>query len=86
MDELWLWIGFNIFVLGMLAVDLLVFHREAHEVGTREAAAWSAVWVALAVAFGAGVYAVRGHETGLEYFAGYLVEKRSPSITSSFSS
>jgi tellurite resistance protein TerC len=75
MDQLWVWIGFNAFVLAMLAIDLFVFHREAHEVRTREAAAWSAVWVALAVAFGAGVYAILGREAGLEFFAGYLIEK-----------
>jgi tellurite resistance protein TerC len=75
MDQTWLWIGFNAFVLAMLAVDLLVFHREAHEVRLREAAAWSGVWIALAVLFGGGVYAFMGRDAGLEYFAGYLIEK-----------
>jgi tellurite resistance protein TerC len=75
MDQAWLWIGFNVFVLAMLAVDLFVFHREAHEVTTREAAGWTALWVALALMFGAGVYAFMGRESGLEYFAGYLIEK-----------
>ena len=55
MDQLWLWIGFNTFVLAMLAVDLFVFHKEAHEVRLREAAAWSVVWIVLALLFGAGV-------------------------------
>ena len=75
MEQPWLWIGFNAFVLAMLAVDLFVFHRDAHEVRLREAAAWSVVWIALAVAFGAGVYRWMGPEAGLEYFAGYLIEK-----------
>jgi tellurite resistance protein TerC len=75
MDQLWLWTGFNLFVLMMLAVDLLVFHREAHDVAPREAAAWSVVWVALAMVFGGGVYLFAGREAGLEYFAGYLIEK-----------
>jgi tellurite resistance protein TerC len=75
MDQAWLWIGFNLFVLAMLAVDLLVFHKEAHEVTTREAATWTVVWVALALTFGAGVYVFRGRDAGLEYFAGYLIEK-----------
>ena len=75
MDQLWLWIAFNAFVLAMLAVDLCVFHKEAHEVRPREAAAWSVVWVALALLFGAGVYAFMGREAGLEFFAGYLIEK-----------
>jgi tellurite resistance protein TerC len=74
-DQLWLWIAFNAFVLAMLAVDLLVFHKEAHEVRVREAAAWSLVWVALALLFGAGVYRFMGRDAGLEYFAGYLIEK-----------
>ena len=75
MDQAWLWVGFNLFVLAMLAVDLLVFHRTAHEVSTKEAAGWTALWVALAVVFGAGVYSFMGREAGLEYFAGYLIEK-----------
>jgi tellurite resistance protein TerC len=75
MDQTWLWVGFNGFVLVMLAVDLLVFHKEAHEVASREAAAWTVVWVALAVLFGAGVYAFMGRDAGLEYFAGYFIEK-----------
>jgi len=75
MDQTWLWVGFNAFVLGMLAVDLLVFHKEAHEVASGEAAAWTVVWVALAVLFGGGVYAFMGRDAGLEYFAGYLIEK-----------
>ena len=75
MDQTWLWIGFNAFVLAMLAVDLLVFHREAHEVHVREAATWSVVWIALALAFGGGVYAFMGPQAGLQYFAGYVIEK-----------
>src|SRR5687768_12126100 len=59
----------------MLAVDLLVFHKEAHEVQVREAAMWSLVWVALALLFGVGVYQFMGRVAGLEYFAGYLIEK-----------
>ena len=73
MDQTTLWIGFNVFVLAMLAVDLFVFHREAHEVRSWEAATWTAVWVAVAVLFGAGVYRFMGRDAGLEYFAGYLI-------------
>ncbi len=74
-DQIWLWVGFNVFVLAMLAVDLFVFHKEAHEVTSAEAATWTVVWVALALMFGAGVYAFMGRDAGLEYFAGYLIEK-----------
>lgn len=75
MDQVWLWVGFNVFVLAMLAVDLFVFHREAHAVRTVEALAWSAVWIILALLFGVGVYALMGREAGLQYFAGYLIER-----------
>jgi tellurite resistance protein TerC len=75
MDQFWLWIGFNAFVLSMLAVDLFVFHKEAHEVRAAEAAGWSVLWIALAVLFGAGVYRFMGPQAGLEFFAGYLIEK-----------
>jgi len=70
-----LWGGFVAFVLAMLAVDLGVFHRKAHEVSLKEAGAWSAVWVALALTFNAGVYAWLGPERALEFTAGYLIEK-----------
>lgn len=52
----WLYVGFTVFVLGMLALDLGVFHRQAHEVGFREAATWSVVWVGLALVFNALLY------------------------------
>ena len=75
MDQVWFWIAFNVFVLAMLAVDLFVFHKDAHEVRAREAATWSVVWIALAMLFGAGVYRFMGRDAGLEYFTGYLIEK-----------
>jgi tellurite resistance protein TerC len=59
----------------MLALDLGVFHRDAHEVSRREALAWSAVWIGLAAVFNLGVYIFRGQEAGLEWTTGYLVEK-----------
>lgn len=70
-----MWVAFLVLVVGMLALDLGVFQRKTHEVGVREALAWSAVWIALALAFGGGVYHFRGPELGLEFFAGYLLEK-----------
>lgn len=72
---LWVWFAFLTGVLGMLALDLGVFHRKAHEVSVRAAAIWSAVWVSVAVAFGVGVWQWMGPEKGLEYFTGYLLEK-----------
>jgi tellurite resistance protein TerC len=52
----WFYLAFLGGVLILLALDLRVFHREAHEVSFREAATWSAVWVGLALAFGYGLY------------------------------
>ena len=75
MEQLGVWVGFNVFVLTMLAIDLLVFHKEAHEVSMKEAAGWSVFWITLAMAFGAGIYVRLGPEPGLEYFTGYLIEK-----------
>ena len=71
----WLWGGFLAFVLAMLAVDLGLFHRKAHEVSLREAAAWSVAWVALATLFGVGVHVWFGPGPALEFTTGYLIEK-----------
>ena len=70
-----LWAGFLLFVLAMLVVDLGVFHKKAHEVSLKEAAAWSVVWVALAIVFNVGVYVWFGADRALEFTAGYLIEK-----------
>ena len=75
MDQLWAWVAFNIFVLAMLALDLFVFHRKAHEVPLREAAGWTIFWISLALVFGAGLYFVEGSGVALEYLTGYLIEK-----------
>ncbi len=73
-SQLFLWVVFNVFVLGILALDLLVLHRKAHAVSLREAAAWSCAWVSLALIFGLGVYYFRGAEKGLEFLTGYVIE------------
>jgi len=72
---IWVWFAFIGGVLGMLALDLGVFHRKAHTVSVREAAIWSAVWVALSLAFAGLVYAWQGPDKGLEFITGYLIEK-----------
>ncbi|MFD3420063.1 TerC family protein [Streptomyces decoyicus] len=71
---LWLWLAFAATVVVSLAVDLLA-HRQAHVIGFKEAAAWSAVWVGLAIAFGALVYLVVGTDAGVEYTTAWLLEK-----------
>lgn len=70
-----LWGAFTLFVLGLLALDLGVFHRKAHAVGTREALGWSLFWIILALLFNAGVVRWFGAERGLEFLTGYLIEK-----------
>lgn len=82
---IWLWIGFNVFVLFMLALDLGVFHRHSHVVSTKEAAIWSVVWIGLAMLFNAGIYffwdvfspqsSYTNSEASLAFFTGYLIEK-----------
>ena len=56
MDSIYLWVGFNLFILAMLAVDLGIFHRKSHTVGFVEAMSWSGVWVTLALIFNAGIW------------------------------
>jgi tellurite resistance protein TerC len=73
--DLWVWLAFAAFIAVMLALDLFVFHREAHEVSFREATVFSAVWIGLGLAFGAIVWAWQGATAGGEYYAGYLIEK-----------
>ena len=82
---IWLWIGFNVFVLFMLALDLGIFHRHSHVVSTKEAAIWSVVWIGLAMLFNAGIYFFwdvlspqsnyANSEASLAFFTGYLIEK-----------
>lgn len=72
---LWAWAAFLAFVVVMLALDLFVLHRRAHEVSLREAAAWSAVWVAIGAGFGGMLWAWADSGAAQAYFAGYLIEK-----------
>ncbi|MFI1279242.1 TerC family protein [Streptomyces sp. NPDC020858] len=70
----WLWIVFAATVLLSLAIDLLA-HREAHVIGFREAAAWSGVWVGLALIFGGVIFTVVSTQAGVEYMTAWLLEK-----------
>jgi tellurite resistance protein TerC len=88
---IWLWLGFVLLILGLLALDLGVFHRRPHVIHLREAFQWTGVWVALAMAFNVlvhfmyqhhwlGIGQVFGHEVGghqaaLDFFTGYVIEK-----------
>ncbi len=70
-----LWIGFNLFVLASIALDLGVFNRRLHKISLREAGLFSLLWVALSVLFGFGLLHYYGHQASLEFFTGYLIEK-----------
>ncbi|MBN2563368.1 MAG: TerC/Alx family metal homeostasis membrane protein [Phycisphaerae bacterium] len=89
--SLWLWLGFILFILTMLGLDLGVFNRKAHVVSTGEALVWTAFWVMLALAFNCGVYWIyeqdiagasamsgsdmSGQQAALQFFTGYVIEK-----------
>ena len=73
--NIWFWIGFNAFVLAMLALDLGVFHRKAHVVRPKEAMAWVAVWVALAMLFAGGLWFFKDAHTALTFVTGYVIEE-----------
>ena len=84
-SSIFLWIGFNLFILALLALDLGVFHRRAHAVSAKEAAIWSGVWISLALLFNGAIYlfwerivpgdALSNSEAALEFLTGYLIEK-----------
>ena len=91
MTEIWVWVGFLVFIGAMVALDLGVFHRRQRVVGLAEALGWTALWVALALAFNVGIYFLygenwlgwsdlhshdlTGEQAALQFFTGYLVEK-----------
>jgi tellurite resistance protein TerC len=70
----WAWIAFFVFVVAMLAIDLGIFQREAHEVRMQEALIWCGVWVTIALLFGGVLWRWRGGELAEQYVAAYLVE------------
>jgi tellurite resistance protein TerC len=70
----WIYVGFTIFVLGTLALDLGVFHRKAHAVHPKEAGVWVAIWTSLALVFAAILYFWKGSEQSLLFVTGYLIE------------
>lgn len=74
-DQLLIWGGFCLLVVVMLALDLGVLGGRDQIIGIREALIWSVVWVVIALAFNAGVYYFKGPEAGLNFLAGYLIER-----------
>jgi tellurite resistance protein TerC len=84
-ESIWLWVGFLVFVLAMLAIDLGVFHREAHTVSVKEAGIWTVVWISLAMLFAGGIYFFwdnlvptsdyTNSEATLTFLTAYVIEK-----------
>lgn len=70
-----LWIAFGVIVFVMLAIDLGIFNRKSHEVGLKEALAWSAVWIGLALLFNVAIWHLLPPPAGVDFLAGYLLEK-----------
>ncbi|HTE30369.1 MAG TPA: TerC family protein [Chryseolinea sp.] len=75
MNQAYLWVGFNLFVILMLILDLGVFHRKSKEISIREALVWTAVWVILSLIFNAFIYFSFGKESAFEFLTGYVIEK-----------
>lgn len=75
MSQTWIWAVFVIGVMGMLYLDFRCFSGKDREPEIKQALLWSAFWILLSLAFCAGVYFFRGHEQGISFLTGYLVEK-----------
>jgi tellurite resistance protein TerC len=74
-NDLFLWIGFNAGILGLLALDLIIFNRRPHEIKIKESLLWSAFWIAISLGFNVVVYFWKGYESALQFLTGYLIEK-----------
>ncbi len=72
--SIWAWVAFLAVILGLLALDLGVFHRSAHAVTVREAAIWTVVWISLSLLFNLGLYFWAGPQVAVEFLTGYLIE------------
>jgi tellurite resistance protein TerC len=72
---LWVWVAFLALVVVLLVLDLLLVHRTAHVISTKEAAIESAAWISLGVAFAGVVWLAWGGQAAGEYISGYLIEK-----------
>ncbi|MEM7551962.1 MAG: TerC family protein [Bacteroidota bacterium] len=75
MNQTSLWVGFNLAVLLLLALDLGVFHKKSKEITVKEALLWTCTWVFLAFLFNIFVYYQLGQEKAFEFFTGYVIEK-----------
>lgn len=74
-EEGYVLIGFGVLILGLLALDLFIFNREAHKVSTKEALYWSIVWIGIGLLFGGYIYWDFGLEKASQYYSAFLIEK-----------
>lgn len=72
---IYVWVGFVVFIIAMLALDLGVFNKKAHEIKIKEAVWWSVFWIGLALIFNLGIYIFDGKEDALAFLTGYVIEK-----------
>ena len=72
---IWAWVGFNLFVVALLALDLGVLHRKEREISVGEALWLSLLYIVLALLFGAGIFWTSGKQAGVEFLTGYFIEK-----------
>lgn len=75
MNQTFLWVGFNLFVLILLFLDLGVFHRKSKVISVKEALVWTAVWIFISLLFNTFIYFYFGKEDALEFLTGYVIEK-----------
>lgn len=75
MDTIWMWVGFNLFVLVLLALDLGVLHKGDKQITVRHALWLSLGYIVLALIFAAGMFQFMGETAGYQFLTGYLIEK-----------
>jgi tellurite resistance protein TerC len=73
--SVWEWLAFFAIIGFMLVLDLGVFHKKSHKVSIKESLAWTGVWISLAMLFNAWIYYKMGHQKGMEFLTGYIIEK-----------
>jgi tellurite resistance protein TerC len=75
MTQVMLWVGFIVFIVGMLVLDLKVLQKKDHDIRVKEALLWTLFWIVLSLLFAVGIYFYMGRDYALEFLTGYLIEK-----------
>lgn len=69
------WVGFNILIFILIAIDLGLLHKKSHVISVKEALIWSAGWIFISLTFNVGIYFWFGYDSALQFLTGYLIEK-----------